>query len=289
MRIPRRSILKGMMAGSALAAYSLPRFSFATAAEPILPRDIMLLTAGTAGRFELGVQAAGTVGSIAFGNDLPDAGALQRLFPKVHGKRLVGLMSDAAYVLFSELARDAGVTQMFEGRHMIAVDGSSARHALHSVPGFHGAAPALAAALVQGNAGFAITEVPLGGSGRAHCGVDWSSLGFASYRVAGVSPQDEIWLHLSRIGIGPGCDALGVDASQAEPLRCWRSMAAPNIAPHNVAGQGWEQTLGQTLAMLAAGSCNNRAPCINQAFIHQLLPHEDGTAHDSFVSFVMEA
>lgn len=285
MQIPRRSILKSMMAGSAILAYGLPRFSFATAAEPIAPRDIMLLTAGTSGRFDLGVQEAGAVDSIAFGNGLPDAGALLRLFSKAQGKRLVGLMSDAAYVLFSELARDAGVVQMFEGRHMVAADGSSGNHALHPVPGFHGTAQMLAAALVQGNAGFAITEAPLGGSGRALRGVDWSLLGFASYRVAGAAPQDEIWLHLSGLGIGQGCDELGVDPDQAEALRCWRTVAPPASG----ASQGWEQALGQALAGLAAGSVSNSAPCVNQAFIRQLPPHGDGTVRDSYISFVMEA
>lgn len=285
MQIPRRSILKSMMAASALAAYGLPRFSFATASEPVAPRDIVMLTAGMTGRFGLGVETAGAVDSIAYGNSLPEAGALLSLFSRVRGKRLVGLMSDAAYVLFSELARDAGVVQMFEGRHMIAADGSTGNHALSSVPGFHGTAQTLAAALVQGNAGFAITEVPLGGSERALRGVDWSSLGFASYRIAGASPQEETWLHLSGLGIGQGCDALGVDAGQAEALRCWRSVAAPQ----HVAALGWQQTLGQALAVLAAGGVGNSAPCVNQAFLHQLLPHDDGSAHDSFISFVMEA
>jgi hypothetical protein len=288
MQIPRRNILKSMMAGSALAAYGLPRFSFASVAEtfaPMAPRDIVLLTAGATGRFGLGVQAAGAVDNVAFGNGLPDAGALLRLFSKAQGKRLVGLMSDAAYVLFSELARDAGVVQMFEGRHMVAADGSSGRHALHSVPGFHGSAQTLAAALVPDQAAFAITEVPLGGSGRALRGVDWSSLGFASYRVAGAAPQDEIWLHLSGLGIGQGCDALGADPAQAEALRCWRTVAPPVSG----ASQGWEQTLGQALAELAAGGASNNAPCVNQVFIHRLPPHPESSGYDSIVSFVMEA
>ncbi len=291
MKIPRRSILKGMMAGGALASYGLPRFSFAaaTAVEPIAPRQFMLLTAGigdAARSFGLGGQAAGAAGSLAFGIGLPDVGELYRLFPKVRGKRLVGLMSDAAYILFCEAARDAGVAQMFEGRHMIATNGSSARHSLRSVPGFHGASETLAATLVRDDAGFAITEVPLGGSGNALRGADWTSLGFASYRVTRASPQDEIWLHLSGLGLGQGCDALGVDVSNAESLRCWRS----GVQPRGVPGSGWEQTLGQALSALATASAGIRAPCVNQAFIHQPLPQADGgMAYDSFVSFVMEA
>jgi hypothetical protein len=288
MHISRRNILKNMMAGSALAAYGQPRFSFASGSEliaSIAPRDIVLLTAGTPGRFGLGAQAVGAVESIALGHGLPEAGALRRLISKVQGKRLLGLMPDAAYVLFSELARDAGVIQMIEGRHMVAADGSSGKHALHSVPGFHGAAQTLAAALVPGQAAFAIAELPLGGSGRALRGVDWSSLGFVSYRVAGAAPQDEIWLHLSGLDIRQGCDALGAEPAQAEALRCWRTVATPNI----IASQDWEQTLGQTLAVLAAGGAGNSAPCVNQAFIHRLLPPDDGTRYDSYVSFVMEA
>lgn len=292
MHITRRGILKGMMAASALAVYGLPRFSFAAVAEPLAARDIVLITAGlddTADRFGLGVQANAATPSVALGNGLPDVAALHRLFPKLRGKRLVGFMSDAAYVLFSEVARDAGVAHMLEGRHMVAADGSGGNHALYSVPGFHGAAQTLAAAQVQGNASFAITEVPLGGSGRALRGIDWSPLGFTSYRVAGASPQNEIWLHLSGLDIGQGCAALGVDASKVESLRCWHSVAPRSVAPLNVASRDWQHTLGQTLAVLVAGAAGNSAPCVNQAFIHQSLPHQDGRTHDSYVSFVMEA
>lgn len=289
MHITRRGILKSMMASSALVAYGLPRFSFASIAEPVAPREIMVLTAGMdapTSRFGLGIPVAG---SVAFGTGLPDAGALHRLFSEVRGKRLVGLMSDAAYVLFSELARDAGAIQMFEGRHMIATDGSSTRHALHSVPGFQGTAQTLASALAQDNVDFAITEVPLGGSDVALHIANRSPLGFTSYRVTGASPQDEIWLHLSGLGIEQGCNMLSVNASQAESLRCWsNTVSTPGVLP-SVANRGWEQMLGQTLAVLATGTTYNSAPCVKQAFIHQLLPQESGAVYDSYVSFVMEA
>jgi hypothetical protein len=242
-----------------------------------------LLTAGTTGRFEIGARAVGAVDHVSFGTGLPEAGALHRLFSKAQGKRLVGLMPDAAYVLFSEVARDAGVVQMLEGRHMIAVGGSG-NHALYSSPGFHGTAEMLAATLMP-NTAFAITEAPLGGISRPLAGVDWSSLGFASYRLAGHLPQDEIWLHLAGLDIGQGCEALGIDSVRAEALRCRRSAAPPD----RLASQDWEPALGQALALLAAGGLSNSAPCVKQAFIHQLFPYQEGSVQDSFVSFVMEA
>jgi hypothetical protein len=288
MQIPRRSILKSMMAGSVLAAYGLPRFSFASDTKGIAtlvpPRDIVLLTAGATGLFGLGVQNAGAIERISYGTELPDVRHLRRLFSEVRDKRLVGLMSDAAYVLFSELARDAGYAQIFEGHHMIAMDGSSGNHALHSVAGFHGVAQKLTAALAPANTPFAISEVPLGVSSSALDSIDWSPLGFTSYRVGGGLPQDKVWLHLSGLDIGQGCAALGIEPGQAEPLRCWRS-----IPPHSAAAAGWQQTLGQSLAVMAAGGIGNSAPCVRQAFIHQLLPQQEASAHDSFVSFVMEA
>jgi hypothetical protein len=291
VQLARRAILKSLLAGSALAAYGLPRFSVAAAAagqaiEATAAREILLLTSGmdgTARSFGLGVQANGAVHSIALGSGLPDAAALRRLLAKAHGKRLVGLMSDASYVLFSELARDAGLARMYEGHHRIAMDGASARHSLLPVPGFHGTAPTLAAALVHGSAGFSITETTLGGGmGR---GANWSALGFSSYRIGAASPQPALWLHLSGLTIGQGCGALGMDPGQAEASRC-----RPDTAPaDSVDHRAWEQALGQALAALAAGNIGNSAPCIDQAFIRRPLATVGGVAHDSFVSFVMQA
>jgi len=267
MLISRRGILKSMVAGSALAAYALPRFSFAdtlTAQTPAGARELVLVTAGAGERFALAVREAGQAESLALGPGLPGVAALHTLFARVRGKRLVGLMPDAAYVLFSELARDAGVAIMFEGRHMTGA--GSASHALHCVPGFQGVGRELAGALAGAGSAFAITEVPFGatGAGRA----DASLPGFASYRVGGLLAQDELWLHLSGLDLAQGCEALGIEPAQP-------------------ASGDWERSLGAALARLAAGSAG--APCVRQAFIHQLPAQQDDKGHDSLVSFLMQA
>lgn len=285
MTVHRRSILKGMLAGSAFAAFGIPGISFGATVRNE-PRDLVLLT-GNIGAFVSGVRAAAAATEISLGSSLPDIAVARTLFDTQRGKRLVGLMSDAAYVLFSELARDAGVRQVFEGRHSIAADGRS-RHALHSVAGFHGSAEPLAAGLAQSDTGFAISEVPMGAGGmtaRALRGGKWSAHGFTSFHVAGDADNAPLWLHLAGIDVAHGCAALGVDVARVEPLRCWRSYAPQAVD----ASQGWDHALGRTLARLAVGGSENQTPCVAQVFVHRAGMLEEFSARDSLVSFVMEA
>jgi hypothetical protein len=283
MKPHRRALLKGMMAGGAIAAVGLPKISFAKPQAPVA-REIVLVNCGgidagfAAGADEAGTHARQNVGTGA----LPDLAATRALFERCRGKRLIGLMEDGAYVLFSELARDSGVRLVFEGQHSAAADGRVSRHVFNSAAGFHGSAEALAAALTNADAAFAIAETPVGGGGRVVRGGDWSRLGFDSYNVAGESPA---WLHLSGLSREQGCEALGVTDGQVEPLRCW-----PTYVPEAPAGAaGWSATLGRTLARLAAGGEENRQPCVRQAFVRRPDALDDFAAHDSYVSFVMEA
>ena len=116
-------------------------------------------------------------------------------------------------------------------------------------------------------------------------GGDWSAYGFSSYCIGADTTSNSIWLHLAGLSVGQGCEALGVDPAQAEPLRHWRSY----VPPVAEAGAGWDAALGQILARLAAGDANNSAPCVSQAFVHQYRLREEGAALHSHVSFVMEA
>lgn len=279
MKLHRRTLLKGMLAGSAIIAAGLPKISLAKEKAPA-PRDVVLVNCG---RIDAGFAAGADVSArhdLGAGA-LPDLAAARALFEGCRGKRLVGLMEDGAYVLFSEMARDAGVRLVFEGQHSIAADGLVSRHALSSAAGFHGSAEPLAAALSAGAAAFVIAETPVGGGGRIVRGGDWSRLGFDSFHVADEVPT---WLHLSGVSRQEGCDALGVAAVQTEPLRCW-----PTYVPAAPAGAGWSAILGNTLARLAAGGAENRQPCLRQAFIRRAEALDEFATHDSYVSFVMEA
>jgi hypothetical protein len=278
MKPHRRALLKGMMAGSAIIAAGLPKISFAKEKAPAA-RDVVLVSCGrpdTAFVSGAGVAARRDLGA----GSLPNLAATRALFESCRGKRLIGLMEDGAYVLFSELARDSGVRLVFEGQHSAAADGRVSRHVFNSAAGFHGSAESLAAALTNADAAFAIAETPVGGGGRVVRGGDWSRLGFDSYNVAGESPA---WLHLSGLTREQGCEALGVTDGQVEPLRCW-----PTYVPQAAAAD-WSHALGLTLARLAAGGEENRQPCVRQAFVRRPDALDDFAAHDSYVSFVMEA
>lgn len=279
MKPHRRALLKGMLAGSAIIAAGLPKISFAKEKAPAA-RDVVLVSCGrpdTAFAAGAGVAARRDLGA----GSLPDLAATHALFESCRGVRLVGLMEDGAYVLFSELARDAGARLVFEGQHSIAADGRLSRHAFSSAAGFHGSAESLAAALSASDAVFVIAETPVGGGGRIVRGGDWSRLSFDSFHVADEVPT---WLHLSGVSRQEGCAALGVAAAQTEPLRCW-----PTYVPAAPAASDWSAILGNTLARLAAGGEENRQPCVRQVFFRGAEALDDFATYDSYVSFVMEA
>lgn len=284
----RRSVLKGMLAGGVLAAVGLPRWSEASSSFTFKPAALVLTGTGYDAAFAGGAQAAARASG---GNALPmmqlargivpDVGATRSLFEQSKGRRIVGLMADGAYVVFTELARDAGARLICVGQHSVGADGSWSRHALQSVPGFHGVAEPMVAGLMRTGRSFAVTEVPLGAPSRPLTGGDWSALGFNSYRVGEHEP---FWLHLSGVPLGAGCAALDVSAAQAEPLRCWRAYE-PKAAD---VGGGWAVMLGHELARLSLAVERNRAPCIAQAFFHRQVALLESRSTESLVSFVME-
>lgn len=287
MKLHRRSVLKGMVAGGVLAAVGLPRWS--RAAPSFMPKPAALVLAGTGcdAAFADGARSAARVSG---GNALPivqlargivpDVRATRSLFEQCKGQRIVGLMADGAYVVFTELARDAGARLICEGQHSFGADGNWSRHALRSVAGFHGVAEPMVAGLLQTGQSFAVTEVPLGATHRPLTGGDWAALGFSSYRVGGHEP---FWLHLSGVSLETGCTALDASAGEAERLVCWRAYE-PKAA--DVAG-GWAGMLGHELARLSLAE-RNRAPCVSQAFFHRQVALLESHSAQSLVSFVME-
>jgi len=191
---------------------------------------------------------------------------------------VIGLMEDAGYVLFSEMARDAGVGLLVQGQHRQACDAAS-RHALNSVAGWHGVADILAAGLAREGGSFAVTELPLGASGRPFAGRNWSSLGFVSYQTDDEQP---FWLHLAGVSLADGCAALDIDPGRIRPRVCWTR--AGREAAVNA---DWTALLGQALCHLGSGG-EMDAPCIAQAFLrHEAAPTEPGKPL-SLVSFVMD-
>ena len=287
MKFSRRALLKGMLAGSAMAAAGLPKMTFAKAQKSATQDAAQALVLVRCGAFDarfangIGMAAQRDLGA----GPLPDYAATRALFESCRDQRLLGLMEDGAYVLFAELARDAGARLVFEGQHSVSADGRVSRHVLSAAAGFHGAGESLAAALTRIDAAFAIAETPVGASGRVVRGGDWSRLGFDSWHVAGEAP---LWLHLAGVSRGEGCETLGVPEDQTEPLHCW-----PTYVPPAAAGvSNWSAALGDALARLATGEEANRRPAVRQAFVRRVDTRDaldERATTDSYVSFVMEA
>lgn len=287
MKVGRRTVLKGITVGGIIAAVGLPRWSLAT--PMVEPKSTVLVMGGTAADAAF-IEGARSVAGDSEVNDfefaaicsagMPDPSRTQAFIDGHRGERLIGLIDDGSYVIFSELMRDAGASFIFEGRHGFdnSVGGAS-RHVLQSVAGFHGAGESLAAGLSAHGGSFIVTEQPLGASSRPLRGGDWSSLGFHSYKTSG--DEEALWLHLADISIEAACNAMGVQSSQAERLRCWKSY------PPAVAEGDWPHLLGRALLDFSQKSVPNRFPFVAQAFIRgeKALSSTQG---ESMVSFVMD-
>lgn len=276
MRVLRRTLLQGMMAGGAIAAIGLPKISLARS-QAAAAREVVLVDCG--GIDDGFTESTGLVRHSVGAGVLPDLTATRTLFASSRGKRLIGQMENAAYVLFSELARDAGVRLVFEGQHSATGDGRASRHIFNAAAGFHGMAEVLAAALTVSDTVFAIADVPVGTGGRVMRGGDWSRLGFESFHVADETP---LWLHFAGVSRAEGCAALGLAEALTEPLHCW-----PTYVPA-AAATTWQAALGRALTQLAGGA-ENRVPCVRQMFVRGAAALDEFAADVSLVSFVMEA
>lgn len=264
MNESRRNLLKGMLAGGIIGAVGLPRLSLAT--RPMTPKPVALLLTGTPvdAMFAVASKAAAaaldqpdpSIFALDHGGAFDPAGV--RHFLQEHrGMRVMGLMEDAGYVLFSEMARDAGADLMLEGWH-IQHGGSTSRHALRMATGLHGVADILASGLARRGESFAVTELPFDTASRSLRGWDWSSLGFESYRVDQERP---LWLHLAGCPLESACAALEVEPARAEPLVCWSQ--CPKVVS---AEGGWPALLGHALFYLGSAG-DTRVPCSTQVFV----------------------
>lgn len=284
MNEARRTLLKGMLTSAVMGAIGLPKQSFAAA--PVAPERMALLLSGTAmdAMFLAGAEAAAAeagqpVQTIAMPQraGIFDPGAVRDFLQAQRGTRVVGLMDDASYVLFSEMARDAGIALLAEGRHGQYAQAVS-RHELRVAADLHGAAEILAAGLARGSDSFAVAELPFAAS-SALPGRDWSAHGFASYRVARAQP---LCLHLAGLPLASVCDALDLSAAAAEPVT--RTVGRPQAAPLD--GE-WPALLGYALCHVGAGR-EARASGTAQVFLRgdAILGQPGKLA--SLVSFVVD-
>lgn len=285
MTVERRTVLKGMLATASWSAVGIPRISWSSSSGPD-SRPVHLLIGRTPhgeafGAEVLGAaQAAGqtvSVSRLAAGHAYSPE-RIRVVLEEARGGRLIGMLDPAACVVFMEIARDAGARLVWEGTH--AADGAVSRHAIVSVPGFHGVAEELASALSGGAGSFAVAETPIGAGARPLFGTDWGKLGFRSWHVKGERP---LWLHVAGADLEEACAALGVDPSAAEGLICWKSRGEPRRrAAH------WTAALGQGLAERLLGTRPDRVPAIAQVFVGGNAVLTGAATGDRVVSFVIE-
>ncbi|MFZ3288782.1 MAG: hypothetical protein WA191_18285 [Telluria sp.] len=284
MNESRRTLLTGMLAGAVMGAVGLPRLSFA--ADPVTSKPMALLLTGTSldSMFLKGAEAAAIEsGQSIRAIDTPKrAGIVDparvRVFLQAHrGMRVAGLVDDASYVLLCEIARDAGIALLAEGRHGQYTHAVS-RHELRVATGLHGVADMLAAGLVRSNERFAVAERPFGASSSLP-DRDWSGHGFDSYRVGREFP---LCLHLAGVPLASACAALDLPTAQAEPVV--RVAGRPTEVP--LEGE-WPALLGYALCHAGSG-VDVQVRGATQVFLRgdALLRQHDKLA--SLVSFVMD-
>lgn len=250
MNEARRTLLKGLLSSAAISAVGLPTQSFAAYSVTAQPMTLLLTGTPMDAMFLMGAEAAAAesgqqLQTIA---SAPRAGIIDLAwvsdFLQAHrGSRVAGLMDDASYVLFSAMARDAGVALLAEGRHAQYAQAVS-RHELRVTTSLHGAAEVLVAGLVRSSEHFSVAELPFSAP-SVFSGRDWSVHGFDSYRVGGERP---LCLHLAGLPLASACAALELPSASAEPVA--RVFGRPPEIP---ARGEWPALLGYALYHAGCG------------------------------------
>lgn len=162
----RRQLLKGAAAGVVLVAAGRPALALdvATARRPI---ELLLGGSPADTSFVAGARAAATAlespeprVAVLDEAQLFDPVAVGRFLATRQGARIVGLLHDAGYLVFSELARARGATQRLEGRH-VQESRLASRHALQAGAGMRDGARLAVASFEAGEGAFALTAWPI--------------------------------------------------------------------------------------------------------------------------------
>lgn len=281
----RRTLLKGMLGSVVAGGIGLPRQTLA--AMPVVPERMTLLLPGTAmdTLLQLGAQAAAAVSgrpvnptALPRRDGILDPTALRDFLHANRGTRVAGLMDDAAYVLFSEMARDAGIALLAEGWHG-QYRGAVSRHAFRVAPSVHGIGAFLATSLTHGGESFAVAEHPFvahsASSQRSR-----SAHGFDSYRVA--HQGQSLCLHLAGLPVASACSALELSPAAVEPL------ARADVRPHTLPiDASWPVLLGYALCHDDPG-CVARLPGMTEVFVRGDAALGQAGKRSSFVSFVAD-
>jgi hypothetical protein len=178
MNIDRRTFVKTALAGAALGAADAYGWLLGSQTDgtsgtvSAARRAVVLLQSGTAQDqpFSTGVEVSMRRAARALPQvvRLPraafwDLRELRPVLDQAEGKAMLGMMDDAAFAIFSELARDRGARLVSFGQHSWGGDSRyGSCHSILSAPRASGIGTAIAAALRSDDGGFMLTESSLG-------------------------------------------------------------------------------------------------------------------------------
>lgn len=281
----RRTLLKGMLASVVAGGIALPRQALAAAT--VVPQRMTVLLPGTGmdTMFQSGAEvAAAESGRPVRAITLPRRGgmldpiAIRKLLRAHRGTRVAGLMDDAAYVLFSELARDAGVALLAEGWHS-EYPGAVSRHVLHATPGLRGVGEMLGTGLVRGRESFAVAAQPFFAQASS-AERSRSVHGFESFRVE--QQGQSLCLHLAGLPVVSACAALDLSMARVRPLT--RANIRPQASPVDAS---WPALLGYALCHTGSG-CEAERASMAEVFLRgdAILGHAGKLAN--YASFVAD-
>lgn len=291
MKVDRRSLMKGLLAGGALLAMGTSPWTFAESPAR-RPSRCMLVLGGTGADEAFAIGAGAACAGLTYealrivklkGGLLTAVDRMVTLLDQSRGMRMIAMMDDASAVIFLELVRAAGVRLFSMGTHACSFDRAcSLRHALATASPAHGVGGVLAAQLDDHQGGFSITEDFLHAPTETAILSGWSAPGFSSYRWA---ESESVHLHSSGLSLMDGCKLIGRSS-----IAGWEPIPLQACTHETVRRRsgGWVESVGfaVTVSALRAGSV--RESCASRAFVRQSPTGDRSNSQERFVSFVMD-
>jgi hypothetical protein len=292
MEVDRRALIKGILASGALLALGVPSWAFAD--QPARrPKVCILILTGTGAdeAFAVGTQAA----CVAMAHEgfrtvrlkgglLTDMDKMVNLLDQSRGLRMIAILDDASAVVFSELARLAGVRMLSMGTHACSIDGECRiRHDFASTSQVHSVGGLLASQLILRQASFSIVESYLHDASEGLSSAPWSAPGFCSYRSA--DPQ-AFHLHCSGFSLPDACRLLGLGTTET-----WTPIPV-QVSAHDSTttwlSKNWVESVGYAITASALGMDSVNESCSGRAFMRQCTETDRVSPQERFMSFVMD-
>ena len=290
MKIDRRTLMKGMLAGGGVLALGVPQSTFASSPNRRAGHCVLLLgDTRVDSAFLKGARAAcadlaydGLQTVVLKGGLFGDSDNTVKMLETSRGSRWIVLMDDASAAIFMGLARDAGVLLLSMGTHACS-DDSSCQLRLTWVA----ASPAQSAGLLlashfaKSHNSFSITETFLMQPLWENALVNQSALGFSSYRSVS---SEVINMHCSGLSLEDGCELLGLVTEGWSPI----PHGVSNRPPVTRYSENWVESVGYAITSSALGPELLQESCSRRVFVHRSRNVQRIQPQERFVTFVLD-